>query len=309
MVDRDGRVVARLHYVVRGRRPFRLLTMPPLTQTLGPALERSEAKASHALGDERELLGGLEAGCARGGVRAAVLAAVMNALPFYWAGYALELQCTYRRESLRSKADPRDGLRGNIRRESRKARALLSAHDERDRGHAVAYVVWNAHAAYYLLGGADPELRTSGASRLLILESIMRARVVTDVFDFEARCSSRSSASSGRSAAARRRTCASAAGPPVHAPRSRFAGWRSVQRHYRNSHFTSLRKHGPEDTAPATRSGWWGLSPGRVVIPGAEFALASGSTRTSWPRAASSACRSSPASRPLRHQESQDVLE
>ena len=234
-VERDGRVVARLPYVVRGRRPFRLLTMPPLTQTLGPALKRSDAKAAHALGDELALLGELEAGLpAADGFVQQFSPAVMNALPFYWAGYTLELQYTYRLEGLGSEADLWNGLRGNIRREIRKARtrvevrddagldrfhpvwaktfarqeleapaplaqltrldaacaargarALLSAHDEHDRIHAVAYIVWDSHAAYYLLGGADPELRTSGASSLLMWESIMRARAVTDVFDFE----------------------------------------------------------------------------------------------------------------------------
>ena len=51
--------------------------------------------------------------------------------------------------------------------------------------HAVAYVVWDEHAAFYLLGGADPELRTSGASSLLLWEALQRARSRTDVFDFE----------------------------------------------------------------------------------------------------------------------------
>jgi hypothetical protein len=51
--------------------------------------------------------------------------------------------------------------------------------------HAVSYVVADEHAAFYLIGGGDPELRTSGASSLLMWESILRARAVTDVFDFE----------------------------------------------------------------------------------------------------------------------------
>ena len=62
---------------------------------------------------------------------------------------------------------------------------MLFAQDEADRIHAVAYIVWDEHAAYYLLGGSDPDLRTSGAASLLMWEAIMRARRVTDVFDFE----------------------------------------------------------------------------------------------------------------------------
>ena len=44
--------------------------------------------------------------------------------------------------------------------------------------------MWDKHAAYYLLAGADPDLRNSGASSLLAWEALMRARERTDVFDF-----------------------------------------------------------------------------------------------------------------------------
>jgi GNAT acetyltransferase-like protein len=234
-VERNGRVVARLPYVVRGRRPLRVLTMPPLTQTLGPWVEPSTAKPAHALAEEIELLAALEAALPAADAFVQQFSPTMlNALPFYWAGYSLELQYTYRLDGLRSEEALWDGLRGNIRREIRKARkrvevrddlgldrfhavwaktfarqgleppaslaelvrldaacaardarAMLFAQDEEDRTHAVAYAVWDEHAAYYLLGGGDPELRTSGASSLLMWESILRARAVTDVFDFE----------------------------------------------------------------------------------------------------------------------------
>jgi hypothetical protein len=46
------------------------------------------------------------------------------------------------------------------------------------------WAVWDRHGAYYLLAGADPDLRTSGASSLLAWEAIVRARDHTDVFDF-----------------------------------------------------------------------------------------------------------------------------
>jgi Acetyltransferase (GNAT) domain len=234
-VERDGRVVARLPYVVRGRRRLRILTMPPLTQTLGPWLERSAAKPANALGEEHELLAALEAALPRTDAFVQNFSpAMLNALPFHWAGYQLELQYTYRLEDLGSEEALWDGLRGNIRREIRKARgrvevrenipldrfhsiwaktfarqglrtpvslaelerldaacaargarAMLCAQDDESRLHAVSYVVWDRHAAFYLIGGGDPELRTSGASSLLMWESLMRARAVTDVFDFE----------------------------------------------------------------------------------------------------------------------------
>lgn len=67
----------------------------------------------------------------------------------------------------------------------RESRAMFFAVDDADRVHAVAYVVWDGEVTYYLLGGGDPELRTSGAASLLMWEAIMRARKVGRVFDFE----------------------------------------------------------------------------------------------------------------------------
>ena len=232
---RGGRVVARMPYVERGPRRMRVLTMPPLTQTLGPWLARSEAKPAKALGEEMELLTALERDLPPAQAFVQHFSpAMLNALPFYWAGYRLELKYTYRLEGLASEQELWDGLRENVRREVRKARkrvevradlgldrfhavwaktfarqglrppvslaglerldaacaahdarAMLFARDEADRVHAVAYTVWDEHGAYYLLGGGDPALRTSGASSLLMWEAIMRARAVTGLFDFE----------------------------------------------------------------------------------------------------------------------------
>jgi lipid II:glycine glycyltransferase (peptidoglycan interpeptide bridge formation enzyme) len=67
----------------------------------------------------------------------------------------------------------------------RNARAMLFACDEAERVHAVAYVVRDRRTAYYLMGGGDPQLRTSGASSLLVWEAIRRARIASQVFDFE----------------------------------------------------------------------------------------------------------------------------
>ena len=212
-----------------------MLTQPRLTQTLGPWIEPSQAKRANALSDEIELLTRLEAALPEAtAFHQHFSPSMMNALPFYWAGYRLEVRYTYRLEGLGSEEALWAGLRGNVRREIRKARARVQVHadlgidrlhavwtktfarqglpapvslarlarldaaceahsaramlfavDEASRVHAVAYVVWDKCATYYLLGGADPDLRTSGASSLLLWESIMRARTLTDVFDFE----------------------------------------------------------------------------------------------------------------------------
>lgn len=232
--EQHGNVVARLPYVVRGRPRLRLLTQSSLTQTLGPWVEPSGATPARALAQEHELLAELEARLPSAFAFAQQFSpAMLNALPFYWTGYRLDVRYTYRLEGLGSTEALWDGLRGNVRREIRKARGslevvddlgldrfydvlsqtyarqqlptphsltelerleaacarraagtMLFARDDAGQVHAVAWVVWDSRAAYYLLAGAEPRLRTSGASSLLVWEAIMRAREVTDVFDF-----------------------------------------------------------------------------------------------------------------------------
>jgi hypothetical protein len=212
-----------------------MLTMPPLTQTLGPWVEPTTAKPAEALSEEHSLLAELEAGLPTAeGFDQHFSPAMLNALPFYWQGYKLELAYTYRLSGLDAEEELWDGLRSTARTQIRKARsrvelredlgldqlyavwskmfdrlgrrppvsldtlerldsacaargarAMLFAQDDAGHVHAVAYTVWDEHAAYYLLGGVDPAFRSSAAGSLLIWESIMRARAATDVFDFE----------------------------------------------------------------------------------------------------------------------------
>lgn len=50
---------------------------------------------------------------------------------------------------------------------------------------AVVYVVYDDRCAYYLLSGADPEYRDTGAQTYLLWESIRYSSGVTKAFDFE----------------------------------------------------------------------------------------------------------------------------
>ena len=60
---------------------------------------------------------------------------------------------------------------------------MLIARDERGAIHAAVYLVWDGKTTYYLAGGADPELRTSGAHSLLIWEALLRSRTRSVEFD------------------------------------------------------------------------------------------------------------------------------
>jgi len=67
----------------------------------------------------------------------------------------------------------------------RNCRKMFFAKDHRGRVHAALYFVWDEESGYYLLGGADPDLRTSGATSFLMWEAIKFASSVTRRFDFE----------------------------------------------------------------------------------------------------------------------------
>ncbi|NOZ72781.1 MAG: GNAT family N-acetyltransferase [Chloroflexi bacterium] len=67
----------------------------------------------------------------------------------------------------------------------RQQRRIFFAEDAKGHIHAALYLVWDDQAAYYLIGGNDPELQTSGAPSLLIWEAIRFAATVTRTFDFE----------------------------------------------------------------------------------------------------------------------------
>lgn len=68
---------------------------------------------------------------------------------------------------------------------NKKCRKIFYAEDSQGRVHAAIYIVWDENSAYYLAGGADPELRNSEATSLLIWEAIKFSSTVTKKFDFE----------------------------------------------------------------------------------------------------------------------------
>lgn len=67
----------------------------------------------------------------------------------------------------------------------RECRRIFVAQDSEGRRHAAVYLVWDENSAYYLMGGGDPKLRSSGATSLCMWEAIRFAATVTKRFDFE----------------------------------------------------------------------------------------------------------------------------
>ena len=69
--------------------------------------------------------------------------------------------------------------------ENKNARKIFIAQDAEGKSYAGVYLVWDQQSAYYLMGGSEPNLRTSGAISLCLWEAIKFASTVTKSFDFE----------------------------------------------------------------------------------------------------------------------------
>ena len=65
------------------------------------------------------------------------------------------------------------------------ARFMLVAYDAEGNIHGASYFVYDDKVCYYIMSGADPQYRNSGAGSLLIWEGIKRASAVSKAFDFE----------------------------------------------------------------------------------------------------------------------------
>ncbi len=76
-------------------------------------------------------------------------------------------------------------MRLNAACENKKVRRIFIAQDETGRSYAGVYLVWDQQSAYYLMGGSEPDFRTSGAISLCLWEAIKFASTVTKSFDFE----------------------------------------------------------------------------------------------------------------------------
>jgi Acetyltransferase (GNAT) domain len=64
-------------------------------------------------------------------------------------------------------------------------RKIFFASDEEQNIHSAVYIIWDSQSAYYLMGGGDPLYRNSGATSLLLWETIKFSSTVTKSFDFE----------------------------------------------------------------------------------------------------------------------------
>lgn len=121
-VEKGGQLFARLPYIVKKRYGFTLLTMAPLTQTLGAWISPYSGKYAKKLSYEKELLEELIKQLPSFDYfRQNFHHTITNWLPFYWAGFQQTTRYTYVLEDLTNIDEIWRGTKENIRREIRKA--------------------------------------------------------------------------------------------------------------------------------------------------------------------------------------------
>ncbi|MGA9148577.1 MAG: GNAT family N-acetyltransferase [Candidatus Nanopelagicales bacterium] len=131
-VERDGRVVGRLPYVLKRRFGLIAVSTAPYTPWLGPWIAPGGGKGGGETGRQHEILAEL-AGQLPHASRTLVACApeVSNIMALGWAGYELRFSYTYRLNEL---ADPEKlwrNLRDKTRNTCRKAEKLTSVNAER----------------------------------------------------------------------------------------------------------------------------------------------------------------------------------
>ena len=234
VVNDEGEILGRWPYVTQRRLGFRMLSMPPLTKTLGVFFKNTDAKGANRLGQEKRILNGLVNRLPLGfNVDLRLDPKCDYVLPLYWKGFTLRPCFSYRLEELEDEGVLWSGLRSNIRKEIRKAqrqlvirddlplatlfemhdktfrrqgrrspalretmvrldqslmkrnaRKLLCAVDAKGRVHGADYFAFDEKGCFGIAGGADPALRSSGATSLILWEAIRFASSVSRVFDF-----------------------------------------------------------------------------------------------------------------------------
>lgn len=237
VVEKGGRVMASMPYVLSTHLGMRVISKPALTQTLGPWVRTTNAKYAKRLSNDKELMGLLITQLPKyHDFKQTWHHSMRNWLPFYWRGFSQTTRYTYIINNLESdehiwsnfqtkvrtdikKARDRFGLviRNDlciddfielnrlvftrqglalpysvelIRRiddvcKDRGCREIFFAEDEAGCIHAAVYIIWDKDSAYYLMGGSNPELRSSGATSLCMWEAIKFASQVSRSFDFE----------------------------------------------------------------------------------------------------------------------------
>tara|TARA_B100001121_G_scaffold262268_1_gene242553 strand:- start:605 stop:1546 length:942 start_codon:yes stop_codon:yes gene_type:complete len=124
LIEKGGVVVASMPYYIKKKGPFKLITMPPLTQTMGPYIKYPEGqKYAKKLAYEKELMTNLidqlpnvDYFCQN------FHSTITNWLPFYWRGFEQSTRYTY---VLKNTSFEMNSFQSNIKTDIKKALKMV----------------------------------------------------------------------------------------------------------------------------------------------------------------------------------------
>jgi hypothetical protein len=130
-INSGGKTTARLPYVLYKRFGFKIIGMPPNTQTLGIYFEDTGAKLSNKLGRQKDLIFAIiDQLPERCNVDIALDHRCLYVMPFIWKGFKIQPCFSYRIENLNDLDEIWNGFRANIRTDIRKAEKILHICDD-----------------------------------------------------------------------------------------------------------------------------------------------------------------------------------
>ncbi|HET60333.1 MAG TPA: GNAT family N-acetyltransferase [Chloroflexi bacterium] len=132
-IEKGGQLVARMPYVITEKKGFTSLSMPKLTQTLGPWLAPHKAKYAKKLSQEHQLLAELINNLPPfDHFKQNFHHSITNWLPFYWQGFQQTTRYTYIIPDLSDPEALWSETRANIRTDIRKAQKQLAIRTDLD---------------------------------------------------------------------------------------------------------------------------------------------------------------------------------
>jgi hypothetical protein len=133
IITKDNQELARMPYVMKTRWGFKIISMPPLTQHLGPILQISAEKYVTRLSEEKKLIYELIDILPRFDYfRQRFHYSISNWLPFYWRGFKQTTHYTYVIEQLSDLDAVYQALRKNTRSDIRRAAKRVIVRDDLD---------------------------------------------------------------------------------------------------------------------------------------------------------------------------------
>ncbi len=130
VIENGGEVIARLPYVYKRRLGFKLIGMPPYTQTLGIWIKDTGAKTARSLERQKDIIFQLIDKLPKNvNVDLSLDHSCNYVLPFLWKGFSIYPNFSYRIENLSNIEDLWANLRENIKREIKKANRSLEILD------------------------------------------------------------------------------------------------------------------------------------------------------------------------------------